>query len=67
MKVQDIVKITENGTVITLTDSTECEVLQQVVVGVHTKCKSFWDEFGDKEVVSIITSAGDDDFELVTR
>ena len=67
MKVQDIVKITEGATVITLTDSIECTVLQQVVVGVHTKCKSFWEEFGDREVVRINTSAGDDDFELVIR
>lgn len=63
MKVNDIIRITEAGTVVSITDSASGELLAQDRLGVHTKLAPYL----DREVVSINTSADDDDFELVIR
>ena len=63
MKVNDIIRITEAGTVISITDSVNGELLAQARLGVHTQFAPYL----DREVVSLNTSADDDDFELVIR
>ena len=63
MKVQDIVKITEAGTVISITNHVDGELLAQARLGVHTQLAPYL----NREVVYINTSADDDDFELVIK
>jgi hypothetical protein len=65
MKVNDILKITESGTVIQIYDSKTAEIVADSV-----GAGSMLHHFGDREVIALNTTEADDygiHFELVVR
>ena len=67
MKVYDILKLTESGTVVTIWDGINNGFLvRPTYLNNHTIANEF-KPYMDSEVISINTSNADDDIELVVR